>query len=352
MTITFLQVDADTTTLLPKYTGQQFRQGQAATHGGGSGRRLGGRSGFRVDTPSNVLTATSTTWTLGACAAMIDPGTTTHQGMYGWATDANETGTVTAADATNPRKDIVYIQVNDKNVDTSGALSAPVLYLAGTPAATPAAPTLPPRSFLVGTISVPVAGGGSPTVVRNPAVFVAAGAALPVFSPAERDALTAYDGLTVRRMDLPNRPAFTWDGTKWAGPPLGTLSNVVNAGSNVVGITLNNMLETTVSVEANRSIEIRATIDGSSSMDAMFVGYTLAYGGTGTGGTSVRTASMRYTTTGLGEAFEVTAIVTTSAAGSLRFNLQAQVTVPSTGGQTMTSTAGNTRLTVKDLGNA
>ncbi len=215
MTITFLQVDADTTTLLPKYTGQQFRQGQAATHGGGSGRRLGGRSGFRVDTPSNVLTATSTTWTLTPCAAMIDPGTTTHQGMYGWATDANETGTVTAADATYARKDIVYIQVNDKNIDTSGALSAEVEYLAGTPASTPVAPTLPPRSFLVGTISVPISGGGSPTVVLNPARYVAAGGIQQVYSLAERDALDKYDTLTVRRADLAGRPLQTWDGSGW-----------------------------------------------------------------------------------------------------------------------------------------
>jgi hypothetical protein len=217
-------VDADTSTLLPKYTAQQFRQGQSALYGGGSGRRLGGRSGFRVDTPSTILTASSTTWTLGPCSAQIDPGATTHQGMYGWATDANVTGTVTAADATNPRKDIVYIQVNDSSAgDGSGALTANVSYLAGTPApvgaGTPAPPTLPARSFLVGTISVPISGGGSPTVVRNPAVFAAAGAPLPVSSQTERDALVTYDGLTVQRLDLPGRPLEAWSAasTQWHG---------------------------------------------------------------------------------------------------------------------------------------
>lgn len=212
MTITYIAPDG------VAITAQQFRQGQAATHGGGSGRRLGGRSGFRVDTPSTVLTATSTTWTLGPCAAMIDPGATTHQGMYGWSSDANETGTVTAADATNPRKDIVYIKINDSSAgDGSGALSAPVLYLAGTPGVTPVAPTLAARSFLVGTISVPIAGGGSPTVVLNPARFAAAGAPLPVYSEAERDALDKFDSLTVQRRDLPGRPCETWDGTDWVG---------------------------------------------------------------------------------------------------------------------------------------
>jgi hypothetical protein len=213
MTITFLAPDG------VAVTAQQERQANAALYGGGSGRRLGGRSGFRVDTPSNILTATSTTWTLTPCSAMIDPGATTHQGMYGWATDANVTGSVTAADATYARKDIVYIQVNDSSAgDGSGAVTANVSYLAGTPASTPVAPTLPARSFLVGTISVPIAGGGSPTVTLNPARFAAAGAPLPVYSATERDAIAdKYDGLIIQRRDLPGRPNETWNGTGWTG---------------------------------------------------------------------------------------------------------------------------------------
>lgn len=197
-------------------TATQERQAWAAIHGGGGNRRLGGRSGFRVDTPSTVLTATSTTWTLGACAAMIDPGALTHQGMYGWSSDANETGTVTAADATNPRKDIVYIQINDDTAgDGSGLVTAEVEYLAGTPGVTPSAPTLPARSFLVGTITVPQVGGGSPTVVRNPAVFVAAGGIQPVFSNTDLATFTPYSGFTIRRMDLPGLPLYVHDGTAY-----------------------------------------------------------------------------------------------------------------------------------------
>jgi len=196
-------------------TAQQERQGWAAVHGGGSGRQLGGRSGFRVGTPSTVLTASSTTWTLGACSAMLDPGASLHQGMYGWSSDANVTGSVTAADATYDRKDIVYIQVNDSSAgDGSGALTAPVLYLAGTASATPTAPTLPARSFLVGTISVPKLNGGSPTVSLNPARYVAAGAPHPV-DLTDRDALVKYDMLTVQRRDVAGRPLETWDGSEW-----------------------------------------------------------------------------------------------------------------------------------------
>jgi hypothetical protein len=179
---------------------------------------------------------------------------------------------------------------------------------------------------------------------------------VPVANKAERDGITPplgkYVGMAVSRADLRGRIEI-WDGTTWRAPaPIGLLSSVTNAGQNLVGITLNNMLETTVAVGASRHIEVCATIDGESSMDAMFVGYTLAYGGTGTGGTPIRTATMRYTTANLGEAFEVTAIITTAAEGNLRFNLQAQVTIPATGPQGLKSNAGNTRLTVIDLGPA
>lgn len=204
-------------------TAQQERQAWAAWHGGGSGRQLGGRSGFRVGTPSNVLTATSTTWTLGPCSAALDPGATTHQGMYGWSSDTNVTGTVDAADATYARKDIVYIQVNDSSAgDGSGEITADVKYKAGTASASPVAPALTDpgmeRSFLVGTISVPVAGGGSPMVTLNPARFVAAGAPLPVSSLSERDEIPdKYNGLVVQRLDLPGDPLETYDGkaSKW-----------------------------------------------------------------------------------------------------------------------------------------
>lgn len=215
MTITFLQPDG------VSIPAQAARQGSAAVYGGGAGRPLGGRSGFRVDTLPTVLSVTSTTWTLGPCAAMIDPGATTYQGMYGWATDASITGSITAADATYGRVDIVYIQVNDSSAgDGSGATTANVSYLAGTPSATPAAPTLPARSFLVGTITVPKATTGSPTVVLNPARFVSAGGVLPVLSAADRGNIAApYVGMEIQRLDLTQVSVGgvreRWNGTTW-----------------------------------------------------------------------------------------------------------------------------------------
>lgn len=225
MTITCQPMDA--TAGAPSYYAQNERQNMAPLYGGGGGVPLAARSGFRVGTPSNILTATSTTWTLGPCSAVISPNAATAQGSYRWATDQNITGTgaqgVQAADPTYDRKDIVYIQINDSSSgDGSGALTAPVLYAAGVPNATPVAPDLTgsrARSFLVATITVPKVGGGSPTVVLNPAVFVAAGAKLPIFSAGERALLTPYLGFEIQRLDLtqvsPAGIREMWNGTTW-----------------------------------------------------------------------------------------------------------------------------------------
>lgn len=251
MTITFLAPDG-----VP-VTAQQFRQANAANYGGGAGRPLGGRSGFRVDTPSTILAATSTTWTLGPCAVMIDPGASTHQGMYGWASDANISGSIAAADATNGRKDIVYIQVNDSSAgDGSGAKSANVLYLAGTPSTTPAAPALPARSFLVATLTVPKATTGSPTVALNPARFVAAGGVLPVMSAADRANIsTPYVGLEIQRLDLTQVSGSgvreRWNGSGWDhfGHIEFTFSATVPPGqvwgTNVLSVDASNSTDTT-----------------------------------------------------------------------------------------------------------
>lgn len=254
MTITFLQPDG-----VP-ITAQAERQGSAPLNGAGFGRPLGGRSGFRVDTPSTVLTATATTWTLAPVTAMIDPGASTHQGMYGWASDANISGGVNAADATYDRKDIVYIQVNDSSAgDGSGAKEAPVLYLAGTPNASPVAPALPVRSFLVGTITVPKVGGGSPSVALNPARFVAAGARLPVASAADRPT-NPHLGQEIVRLDR-NNHVQAWGGTawRWVSRPERYYANVTDF--NQTGGSVAKLIGT-VTAAPTRSYATQARVNG------------------------------------------------------------------------------------------
>jgi hypothetical protein len=102
-------------------------------------------------------------------------------------------GALNAADASNPRTDIVYVQVSDPS--EGDGTSVPKVargYLAGTPSATPATPATPARSFVIAQINVPKAGGGNPTVTWVAPYAGAAGAPLYVPTKAALDAITGY----------------------------------------------------------------------------------------------------------------------------------------------------------------
>ncbi|MFH5879753.1 hypothetical protein [Arthrobacter sp. NA-172] len=210
---------------LPTYSAQNERQGFAALMGGGSGRQLGARSGLRVGTPGDVIAVTSTTWTAQKeFAAILDPASSTTQGPYRYAytpLPSADSGSVTPADSTYPRKDIIVIRVDDASAgDSSGARQAPLVYRAGAATSmTPVAPTLNAREFLVGTITMPQVGGGSPTFTLNPQFFVSAGAKLPIYSVADRAALTPHLGMEIQRMDLTQVNASgileRWNGATW-----------------------------------------------------------------------------------------------------------------------------------------
>lgn len=164
MTITVFPVDA--VSGAPTYTGQMLRQAMSALAGSApGGRPLGASSGVRRGTPASTVTATSTVWTVKPHSGVLDVETPAGAGPYMYAIDANVTGSVTAANASNPRVDIVYVQLSDPaESDGSSTPGVAVLYLAGTAAATPTAPATPARSVVLAQINVPVSGGGSPTV--------------------------------------------------------------------------------------------------------------------------------------------------------------------------------------------
>lgn len=166
MAITMLPLDA--TAGSPSFTSQQTRQALSALYGPApSGRPLGAISGVRSGTPTTTVFLTgagSMTWNVAAHSGVLDTQTSALAGPYSYATDGTDTGTITAADPTNPRIDIVYVKANDDVLDGSGIVGGQVLYAAGTPAASPSAPATPARSMVLATISVPKVGAGSPAV--------------------------------------------------------------------------------------------------------------------------------------------------------------------------------------------
>lgn len=178
----------------PEYSGRMLRQSQSVFLAGATAARpLGARSGVRPGTSLATVTATSTQWTCGPFAGVADVEAAAEAGPYEFAFDAAATGAITAADASNPRTDIIYVKVSDPSEGDGSTVPSVVRgYLAGTAAAVPTVPAAPARSFVVAQINVPKAGGGNPTVTWVAPYAVAAGAPLYVPTKAALDAITGY----------------------------------------------------------------------------------------------------------------------------------------------------------------
>jgi hypothetical protein len=191
----------------PAYNAQQFRQSMA-------GLMLPGASGLQV-TPGVRpgaglgVTVSGSTITVTPGSAIVQGASSTVQGPYLAVVDSNWTQTLTAADGTNPRIDLVYLRVWDTDADGSGQRNCLPVYVAGTPAASPTAPTIPAGTtgIVLATISVPKSGAGSPTVsTASRQTTVASGGILPGTAPSGPYIGQYYDdGSSLRR----------WSGTTW-----------------------------------------------------------------------------------------------------------------------------------------
>ena len=179
MTIVAFPLDAVSSA--PNYTGEMLRQTFSALAGyAPSGRPLGATSGVRGGTPTTTVTATATTWTMAPHSGCLDLETSATAGPYFYAVRVAETGSVTAANATNDRIDIVYVQLNDP-AESDGSSTPAVVsgYLAGTPASTPVAPSAPnSRCMILAQIYVPKLGTGSPSVTWVAPTTTASGTAV------------------------------------------------------------------------------------------------------------------------------------------------------------------------------
>lgn len=191
----------------PVYSSQQFRDGVAALlNPGASG--LQAQAGVRPGSGLAVSVSGSTV-TITPGVAVVQGGSSTAQGPYMLIVDANVTKTLTAADGTNPRVDLVYARIRDTDADGSGARDGDVLLLTGAAAASPAAPTPTDASWTpLATITVPKSGGGSPVVSYASRAYTAAAGGLTVGSVAPPDPYVGQlwdsGGGTQR-----------WDGTQW-----------------------------------------------------------------------------------------------------------------------------------------
>ena len=179
----------------PAYSGRALRQASVAPWAPGATptRPLGARSGVRPGSYSAgvpLVTATSTTWTLKPHVGVIDAESAAEAGPYAYALDANATGSVTAANATYARIDIVWVRIDDP-AESDGSSTPAVVpgYTAGTAGPSPSAPATPARAMAIAQINVPVSGGGSPTVTMVAPYLVATGGIYPNPSASQKAAL-------------------------------------------------------------------------------------------------------------------------------------------------------------------
>lgn len=172
------------------------------------GTALGSRSGVRPGDPGLTVTLAGSTINCSAGAAAI---AYTGQGVYKAAFPSSVSpGTLTAAHATLDRIDLVYLRVWDNAVDASGLNKADIVYLAGTPAASPVAPTPAGTQIYIplATITVPHSGAGSPSVSTAVRPFtVAPGGILPSTATPTGLYVGQFwdDGTNLRR----------WNGSSW-----------------------------------------------------------------------------------------------------------------------------------------
>ncbi|MGR3870991.1 hypothetical protein ACUXZZ_20655 [Streptomyces graminifolii] len=175
----------------------------------GNGSALGSRSGVRPGDPGLTVTLAGTTINCSAGTAVVAyPG----QGIYRVPfPTAVSPGTYTAPHATLNRVDLVYLRVWDNTVDASGLAKGDIVYLAGTPAASPVAPTPAGTVIYVplATIAVQSVSNGSgasvSTTVRP--YTVAPGGILP--------SSTAPTGLYVGEYYDDGTGLLRWNGTNW-----------------------------------------------------------------------------------------------------------------------------------------
>lgn len=205
----------------PSYSASELRANMnlISTYGGSNSRA---RPGVRPGSNQLAVTLVGSTITVATGVAVLEHTSAT--GVYWAALTSAENHTLTVADLTNPRKDIVIFRVYDHDVDASGLRTARTEYLVGTPAGSPAEPTVPAGAIRLATIDVPASGGGSPVVTDRRPWLAAPGGRLLVRDQTERDALSGlYESLAVWRADRDWEEVY--DGTAWRVQGVAKVSN-------------------------------------------------------------------------------------------------------------------------------
>jgi hypothetical protein len=132
-----------------------------------------------------VGSLTGSALSIGPGRAVLQGATTATQGAYLAAMSATWSATVPAASSLG-RIDLVILRVWDNEVDSSGLTQADLVYVTGTPSASPVAPTISSSSTAIPITQISVPHTGSPALVQAGVIpyTAAAGGIIPVANAA------------------------------------------------------------------------------------------------------------------------------------------------------------------------
>lgn len=175
--------------------------------------QFGARAGVLQNATTPEVTISGFTVSVRDFNCVVNPTAAgTQGGPYLCAIPA-DSHTVTAADGSNPRKDILLARVLDDAEDLSGFIVEETYLLDGTPAAVPVAPDIPVGELYLATVDVPASGGGNPTLTYNPKFTVAVGGILPVPDTAGLPTIVRREGMYADQADT--NTLMRWSGSAW-----------------------------------------------------------------------------------------------------------------------------------------
>jgi hypothetical protein len=257
-----------------------------------------------------------------------------------------------AAPGTNSRWDLIYVKQNDQA--KGDADNAPVIGVQqGAAAASPTKPagSLPAGAYVIAEARIFAlttgTSGGSNTIAQVWRHTAARGGTIPIRNTTElAEITTPHQGMTISRLDLPGRPVFEWDGTRWAAPALGFLGSATNAGNTTTGTSQNTLVSATVDLLPGRRIQLTAKALARPDTAAQYVEYSIW-----AGALQLEPFVKRLSGVELGESLEFTAPHGSGVGGSTTFHLKCKLIDTGAPTALIKSNAFAVKLSVSDDGN-
>ena len=187
-----------------------------------------------------LVTSTGSLGYSVAAGRLVCPGTfALAQGGYAGYNDAAVTGNVGARDATNPRIDYIAYRVRDTDEDATGSEDDGIVVIAGTPAGSPSAPSVPSSLgslVILSEVTVPsVANGGALTFTDRRQYASAIGGIIRCTSTTRPTGAALWEGQYIDEMNTDR--TWRYSGSAWQ-PVKGSFCCIASASTSIgAGVT-------------------------------------------------------------------------------------------------------------------